>query len=171
MTVIAAAEVAVCVARLRTIEHPHRPPATAAAHQPRKEGSTTASRLPLGPPLHVGILRDQPLVLFELLPGDVAGWWSRNSTFHAVIGLEWLVVLRARPSTTCVRASFGRTHSRRRRRDVSESSAPCGMPPVATRALPSSLNLSNRRRMTPPMRSSGSISICPISFQNSQAAR
>ena len=73
VTVVAAAMIAVGMARLRAIEHPHRPAATAAAHQSGQQGSTAASRLPLGAPLHMRVLRDQLLVRFVLFPADVPG--------------------------------------------------------------------------------------------------
>ena len=64
--------VAVSMARLRAIEHPHRAAATAAAHQSGQQGSAAAGRLAIGPALHMGILRDQLLVLLVLFPADIA---------------------------------------------------------------------------------------------------
>src|SRR5205807_8823389 len=72
VTVVAAAMIAVSMARLRAIEHPHRAAATAAAHQSGQQGSAAAGRLAIGPTLHMGVLRDQLLVLLVLFPADVA---------------------------------------------------------------------------------------------------
>src|ERR1700675_3908305 len=59
VTVVTAAMVAVSMARLRAIEHPHRPTAATAANQPGQQGATAAGRLPLGPALHMSVFRDQ----------------------------------------------------------------------------------------------------------------
>src|SRR5438270_10536138 len=72
MTVVAAAMVAVSMARLRAIEHPHCAAATGAAHQSGQQGSAAAGRLAIGPALHMGILRDQLLVFLVLFPADIA---------------------------------------------------------------------------------------------------
>jgi hypothetical protein len=73
VTVVAAAMVAMSMARLRAIEHPHRPATATATDQSGQQGPTATCRLPLSPALHVGVLRDQSLIRFVLFPADVPG--------------------------------------------------------------------------------------------------
>src|SRR5580704_18515481 len=61
------------MARLGTIEHSHRPAAATATDQSGQQGATATCRLPLGPALHMSVLRDQLLVRLVLFPADVAG--------------------------------------------------------------------------------------------------
>src|ERR687893_464988 len=73
MTVIATAMVSMGMAGLRAVKHPHRAAAAPAADQPGQQRTTATRRFPLGPALHMGVLRDQLLVRLVLFPADVTG--------------------------------------------------------------------------------------------------
>ena len=72
MRVVAPALIAMGVTTAHAVEHPHHPSAAAAAHEAGEQRAPTAPGLAGRAPLHVGVLQEHPLVLFEPLPVDVA---------------------------------------------------------------------------------------------------
>lgn len=71
--VVAAALVAMSIALRLTVEDTHHPAAASAPHQPGQERASTARRLARTVLLHMGVLEQKALVVFVVLPADVAG--------------------------------------------------------------------------------------------------
>ena len=73
MTVIATAVIAVGTGEACAIEDPHDAAASCTTNETGQQRTSATRRLSVGTPLHVGVLRYQPLVRFEVFPAYVTG--------------------------------------------------------------------------------------------------
>src|ERR1700747_13733 len=73
MGVIAAALITMGIPLGLAIEHTHHPPATSAPHQAGQKCASSARRFPRAVLLHLRVFQQQRLIVFILLPTDIAG--------------------------------------------------------------------------------------------------
>src|SRR6516164_2633883 len=73
MSVIAAALITMGIPLGLAIEHAHHPPATSAPHQAGQKCASPARRFTRAVLLHVRVFQQQPLIIFILLPANIAG--------------------------------------------------------------------------------------------------